>query len=106
MGGVPIPSVSENPVTSQGKIFNCMLRDTAGVQSTSVELKAWLTAVDKSGVSGKLKPEIYQHGVLSRLLWPLLIYEVPVTIMEDFEYNITNFLFRCLALINSLNSQH
>ncbi|KAK0146618.1 hypothetical protein N1851_014073 [Merluccius polli] len=32
-----------------------------------------MTAVDKSGLPGKFKAWIYQHGVLPRILWPLLV---------------------------------
>lgn len=63
-----------------------------------MELKAWLTAVDRSGLPGKFKVWIYQHCILPRLLWPLLIYEVPVTIVEGFEHNVSQFLRRWLGL--------
>lgn len=85
LAGALIPSVSEKPVKSLGKIFNSTLKDTAAVQSAGKELKRWISAVDKSGLPGKFKAWIYQHGILPRLLWPLLIYEVPITTVESFE---------------------
>lgn len=48
IGGVQIPSVGEKPVKSLGKIYDCTLKDTAALQSTTEELGSWLTAVDKS----------------------------------------------------------
>nr|XP_061785060.1 uncharacterized protein LOC133576095 [Nerophis lumbriciformis] len=104
LDGVPIPSVSEKPVKSLGKIFDSTLKDKAAVQSAHVELKTWLSAVDKSGLPGKFKAWIYQHGILPRILWPLLIYEVPVTIVEGFERNISQHLRRWLGLPKSLSS--
>lgn len=60
------------------------------VQSTCRKLKS---AVDESRLPAKFKAWIYQHqyhiSILPRLLWPLLIYEVPITIMEGFERNIS-----------------
>ena len=38
------------------------------------------------------------------LLWPLLVCEVPVTIVEGFERNINQFLHRWLGLEKSLSS--
>ncbi|KAF7644982.1 hypothetical protein LDENG_00212660 [Lucifuga dentata] len=104
LDGVLIPSVSEKPMKSLGKIFDGTLRDKAVVQSTHMELKSWLSAVDKSGLPGKFKAWIYQHGILPRLLWPLLVNEVPITIVEGFERNISQFLRRWLGLPKSLSS--
>lgn len=41
LDGALIPSVSEKPIKSLGKIFDVTLRDTAAVQSTQAELKTW-----------------------------------------------------------------
>ncbi|KAJ3614345.1 hypothetical protein NHX12_017919, partial [Muraenolepis orangiensis] len=42
-----IPSISEKPVMSLGKVFDCSLRDTTSIQSTCTELDGWLKSVDK-----------------------------------------------------------
>ncbi|KAJ3614887.1 hypothetical protein NHX12_018456, partial [Muraenolepis orangiensis] len=41
-----IPSISEKPVKSLGKVFDCSLRDTTSIQSTCTELDGWLKSVD------------------------------------------------------------
>ena len=104
LGGVRIPSVSEKPVKSLGKVFDCTLKDSAALQATGKELGCWLTAVDKSGLPGKFKAWMYQHGILPRLLWPLLMYDVPVTTVEGFEKKVTQYLRRWLGLPRSLSS--
>lgn len=38
--------------------------------------------MDKSGLLGKFKTWIYQHGILPQILWPLLVYEVLISIVE------------------------
>ncbi len=63
-----------------------------------MHLATWLTAIDKSGLPGKFKAWIYQHGVLPRILWPLLVYEVPITTVEVLEKSISKFLRRWLGL--------
>ena len=104
LGGIQIPSVGEKPVKSLGKIFDCTLKDTAALRATTEELGTWLTAVDKSGLPGKFKAWIYQHGILPRLLWPLLVYDVPMTTVECFERKVSCFLRKWLGLPRSLSS--
>ncbi|XP_063050108.1 uncharacterized protein LOC134444859 [Engraulis encrasicolus] len=104
IGDTQIPSVGEKPVKSLGKIYDCTLRDTAALQATTEELGTWLTAVDKSGLPGKFKAWLYQHGILPRLLWPLLVYNVPITTVECFERKVSSFLRKWLGLPRSLSS--
>lgn len=71
--GRHIPTISEKPVKNLGKMFNSSLKDSSSVQYPCQELGTWLRAVDKSGLPGKFKAWIYQHSILSRILWPLLV---------------------------------
>ncbi|XP_073731592.1 uncharacterized protein [Misgurnus anguillicaudatus] len=103
LGGIQIPSVREKPVKSLGKIYDCSLKDTAAIQTTTNQLGSWLMAVDKSGLPGKYKAWIYQHGILPRLLWPLLVYDVPITTVEGFERKVSSFLRKWLGLPRSLS---
>ena len=48
LSGTAIPSITEQPVKSLGKLFDSTLRDTAAIQKTTKDLEAWLTKVDKS----------------------------------------------------------
>ncbi len=95
LGEYQIPSVTERPVKSLGKVFNCRLNDRDSVKATGADLEGWLwlRTVDKSGLPGRFW--VYQHGILPRILWPLLIYEVPMTVVEGFEQKVSNYLCRC-----------
>ncbi|XP_061772124.1 uncharacterized protein LOC133562186 [Nerophis ophidion] len=104
LGTTKIPSLTEEPVKSLGKVFNCSLRDAASTRSTNQDLETWLTVVDKSGLPGKFKAWIYQHGILPRILWPLMVYEVPISTVEGFEMRVSRFLRRWLGLPRSLSS--
>lgn len=64
LGGTQIPSVTEKPVRSLGKIFDCTLKDAASIKTANQEMEGWLAATDKSGPSAKFKAWIYQHGIL------------------------------------------
>ncbi|XP_028292553.1 uncharacterized protein LOC114455485 [Gouania willdenowi] len=104
LGTTKIPSLTEKPGKSLGKVFNCSLRDADSTQSTNQELETWLAAVDKSGLPGKFKAWIYQHGILPRILWPLLVYDFPISTVEGFEMRVSRFLRRWLGLPRSLSS--
>lgn len=64
----------------------------------------WLLAVNKSGPPGKFTAWLYQHGILPRLLWPLLMYKIPITTTEGFERKTGQYLPRWLGLLRSLSS--
>ncbi|XP_031418446.1 uncharacterized protein LOC105897391 [Clupea harengus] len=91
-------------VKSLGKVFDCSLRDTTSIQSTCTELDGWLKSVDKSGLPGKFKAWVYQHGILPRILWPLLVYAVPISTVEILERKVSKHLRRWLGLPRSLSS--
>ena len=55
IAGAAIPTITEKPVKSLGKVFDSSLRDTTSIQATSTELDSWLKSVDKSGLPGKFK---------------------------------------------------
>lgn len=102
--GEEIPTVSEKPVKCLGKCFDDTLGDIVNVKETNDRLKNWMVSVDRSGLPGKYKAWIYQHGVLPRVLWPLLVYDVPVTKVEAMERLVSGFLRRWLSVPKSFSS--
>ncbi|XP_074527636.1 uncharacterized protein LOC141791255 [Halichoeres trimaculatus] len=104
LAGTKIPSVTEKPVKSLGKMFDCSLKDAASIRATNKQLECWLTTVDKSGLPGKFKAWVYQHGILPRILWPLLVYDFPISTVEGFERRVSSHLRRWLGLPRSLSS--
>lgn len=91
-----ISSVTEKPVKSLGKVFNCSLYDRDSIKATSADLKGWLRTVDKSGLRGRFKALIYQHGILPRILW--------LDLVEGFEQGVSSYLRRWLGLPCSLSN--
>jgi len=61
-------------------------------------------AVGNSGQPGKFKAWICQHGMLPRILWPLLVYEVQISIVEGFDRRVSRFLWKWLELPQSLSN--
>lgn len=47
LGSTQVPSVTEKPVKSLGKTFDCSLKDAVSIRATNEQLESWLTTVDK-----------------------------------------------------------
>ena len=75
IAGTIIPNLGEKPVKSIGGLYNCSMKDTVAIQNTTRDICSWLTVVDKSGLPGRIKSWIYQHTILPRILWPIMIYD-------------------------------
>lgn len=59
---------------------------------------------DKSGLCGQFKVRMYQHGILSHVLWPLLVYVVPRRTVGLMEKKISSYLSWWLVLLCSFSS--
>ena len=60
--------------------------------------------IDKTGLPGKFKVWLFQHGLLPRLMWPLMLYEIATTTVEGFERLINKHLRRWLRVPPSFSS--
>lgn len=98
--GIIIPTLSEKPVNSLGKLFDCSLKNSDTIHKTCGDLEAWLTKTDMSGLPGRFKAWVFQHA---RVLWPLLLYEVLMSTVEALE-KIGSYLWWWLGLPRSLSS--
>ncbi|KAK0143400.1 hypothetical protein N1851_018471 [Merluccius polli] len=99
-----IPMVQEKLVKSLGKWYRADLNDKESVKEMLIEAEIWMPSLEKSGLPGKYKAWGYQHGVLPRLLWPLLVYEVPATTVEGLERKMNTYLRRWLGVLRSFCS--
>ncbi|XP_052093724.1 uncharacterized protein LOC127729844 [Mytilus californianus] len=104
LAGEQIPTVGDNPVKCLGKKFDASLADSGNTKEIHMQLVDWLSKIDKSGLPGRYKAWIYQHGVLPRILWPLLVYEFPVSKVEVLERKISASLRRWLGVPRSFSS--
>ena len=57
------------------------------------QAETWMAQIYKSGLPGKYEAWSYQHGILPRLLWPLLVYEVLMATVENLERKIKEHLY-------------
>ena len=96
-----IPSISTNPVRFLGRYITYKVNDKHQAEEFSQTVSKGLSLIDKSCHRGIEKVWILQHLLVPRLRWPLLIYEIPITIVIRLEQKISCFVRKWLKLHNS-----
>ena len=67
-------------------MFDDTLKDGNNKLSVIAQIeKKWLLSVDVSELPGKFKVWIFQHGILPLILWPLMLYDFPLSNVEKIE---------------------
>ncbi|XP_052268407.1 uncharacterized protein LOC127869787 [Dreissena polymorpha] len=93
-----IPSKVKIPIASLGKWFHASLRDRDNAKKLKQQVEDDLKKIDRCGLHGKLQAWLYQHALLSRLLWPLMLYEVASTTAEALERTTSSHLRKWLRV--------
>jgi hypothetical protein len=96
--GETIPSIVDNPIKCLGKWFDASLKDKEAITGLQEQTVQGLKRINRSWLPGKFKVWMYQNGLLPRLLWPLMLYEVPTTAVEALERIISKHLRRWLGV--------
>ena len=94
-----IPPITENPVRFLGRTISDSLSDRNLVDSLSLSVTKGLGQF-KTMHRPVQKLWIMQHLLLPWLLWPLLIYEIPMTTAVKLEQKISNAIQGWLHLHN------
>ena len=90
--GEDIPSIMDSPIKCLGKWYDATLQDGNNIKRIKNQLTEGLKQIDKSGLPGKFKAWLFQNGLLPRLMWPLMLYEVAITAVEGLERTISRHL--------------
>ena len=104
INGKPIQSIQEEPVRFLGKWYNASLGEKEQIEGIVKVVKADLKKVEKCRLPGRYKAWMVQHMLMPRLMWPLSIYNVPMTTVDHIQKLITQSLKRWLGLPKSLST--
>ena len=100
----PIPSITQNPVRFLGRSISVALNDKESKESLIEALAKSLKLINNSKHRGVHKLWIMQHLLIPRLRWPLLIYEIPVSLVRKLEQKISTYIRKWLRLHNSTSN--
>ena len=84
-----IPSIADNPVKFLGRAISDALLDKYQAGTVSLALTKGLDLISNSGDHAVQKLWILQHLLVHRLRWPLLIYEIPISVVTKLEQKIS-----------------
>ena len=99
--GKQITSITDQPIKYLGKKYNNRVDDREQVEETIEEVKGMLKKVDRCKLPGKYKSWMLQNMLLPRILWPLTIYNVPITKVTHIQRLLTGRLKKWLGLPKS-----
>ena len=102
--GENIPAIQNNPIKCLGKWYDASLKDQNNINRIKTQLHTGLKQINTSGLPGKFKMWLFQHGLLPRLMWPLMLYEVPTSSVESLEHMISRHLRRWMGVTPSFSS--
>ncbi|XP_078118984.1 uncharacterized protein LOC144525794 [Sander vitreus] len=92
------------PVKSLGRWYDASLKDKEQVEQLRKEVASGLENIDRTLLPGKLKLWCMEYGLLTRLLWPLTLYEVPLSKVEKLERLVSSYVRKWLGLPRCLSS--
>ena len=101
--GKPITLLQDKPIKYLGKIYNSSLNEKEQITEVEAQVKQDLKKVEKCRLPGRYKAWMFQHMLLPRLMWPLSIYNVPVTVIDRIQRKVTSSLKRWLGLPKTLS---
>ena len=104
INGELITPIQDKPVKYLGKEYKATLNEKEQIQEVQRNLKAELKKIDRCRLPGRYKSWIVQHMLLPRLMWPLAIYSIPLTKVEELQRNITAPLKKWLGIPKSFST--
>ena len=102
--GVAMQSLKDIPAKYLGKKYSQDLQEREQIKQVEEQLKYDLKKIDKCKLPGRYKCWMVQHMLKPRIMWPLSIYNVPLSKVEDMQKKITKSLKRWLKIPNSLSN--
>lgn len=100
---VPIPSIQKKPVKALGRIIDGSLSDRKQKAELEEKIVEGLKMLDKSDLYGMMKVWSYQHLLLPRISWKLMIYEIPLSWVEVIEPKINKYLRKWLGISKNVS---
>ena len=87
-----IPSIHSRPIKFLGCIIDGSISDRNSFAELTDKLLAGQSVIDKSHFTGTQKLWILQHLLIPRIQWPLLIYQIPISLAFKLEQKVSVFI--------------
>ena len=102
LGDTPITLIQDKPAKYLGKGYDDSLTEQEHIKQFEQEVKQALKNIESCKLPGRYKAWMIQHMLLQRIMWPISIYNIPYTRIEEIQRLITAKLKKWLGLPRSL----
>ena len=102
IGEEMIKSIQQKPVKMRGRWIKGDLTDRNTKEQVGKMFSEGMRDIGKSLVTGVMKVWIYQHMLLHRLGWVIMIYEISVSWIEKLETKANGFIRKWLGVSRCL----
>ena len=85
INGNTITPIQNMPVKYLGKMYTASLDEKEQIQRFIKILEDEARKIDKCKLPGRYKSWILQHMLIPKLMWPLKIYNIPLTTVEKLQ---------------------
>ncbi len=99
-----VPTISEKPIKCLGKYYDDSLKDVSQVKEVKNQFKRWMEKINTCGLPGRFRLWCYQFILLPKLMWPLLVYDVPISTVEEMERTASRHMRHWLGLPSSFSN--
>ena len=102
--GVAMRPLKDLPVKNLGKKYSYDLGEKQQIKEVEEHLKEDLKKIGKCKLPGRYKCWMVQHMLTPRVMWPLTIYNIPMSKVEEMQKRVTKSLKSWLKVPSSLSS--
>ena len=99
-----IPSIHSKPVRFLGRIIDGSISDRKSLDELEKKLLDGLNIIDTSHFTGSQKLWFLQHLLITCIQWPILVYEVPISLVSKLEQKPSVYIQKWLKLHKSITS--
>ena len=104
INGNKITPLQNMPVKYLGKKYTASLNEKEQIQNVIKMIEDETKKIDQCKLPGRYKSWILQHMLIPRLMWPLRIYNIPLTTIENLQKLLTKFIKKWLGIPKNLST--
>ena len=103
VSGTTIPGLHNKTLKTLGRVFDCSITDRAAKELLLSKFESSLTKIDKSLFTGFMKTWTLNHILIPQIQWDIMIYDVPLKLVELLERKQSVFIRKWLGLAKHLS---
>ena len=103
INGKSVTPIQKMPIKYLGKKYTASLNEKEQTDLVAQQLNGDLKKIERCRLPGRYKCWMVQHMLIPRIMWPLSIYNIAMTKVEDLQKKITAALKRWLKIPKSLS---